>query len=625
MIQKILSNKKLKFEYTSYIKQFIKYLKEYKYKTYEDGKLKELSLDDETIKHHIKMAFELSINNNSKKYISFIQLNHYEKVKFNNIYIMNDLNFDQIYSLIGSAVFDNNIAQIINNGYAGRLITFINTHNSDINIISSSLFDDQVWNIINENPHIGNTSLLELFHGKLNVLIDIINKGLYEGLKYTYENIIEGKSFIEEQLGLKKDGSISLEQFSMDFIQNIGNDVLNKLYYHRKFSDAQEFKKLFAIAKLGNYELIKDIVNYDIYDFTFKNISEEDMTKSLLETNINDYNKSELFLNKFLGVSRNDIHYLKLFINAINLIINIPEDFNQKYGSLIKLINQILVASDEELITISKTMDASKKDEYHRLIASCEKDGNDVLKQQFVSDLQTKNKQIIENSEKRNIITNDGKSVEVYELNGQPFTMLVHAIADNRLSINNAHVSEIVNNPNNWNNINDGNEHISTSLISEKYLINYGTPNKNDTIMLGFSQLPWDSLKFTDIMDTGIDRKATADTDYNMRNRLFKAKVNTITTVNDLMSKTIETNIRKPHASRLWNEVLISRTDINTNEKIRPNYIVCMDIINETSINAANYFNVPIYLIKQQYYPELPYVNPDIEQTPTLEQVTKSV
>ena len=49
------------------------------------------------------------------------------------------------------------------------------------------------------------------------------------------------------------------------------------------------------------------------------------------------------------------------------------------------------------------------------------------------------------------------------------------------------------------------------------------------------------------------------------------------------------------------NEVLISRVDKNGN-KIKPNYIVCKDIISNGSPEAAEYFNVPIYLIHTDCY-----------------------
>ena len=72
----------------------------------------------------------------------------------------------------------------------------------------------------------------------------------------------------------------------------------------------------------------------------------------------------------------------------------------------------------------------------------------------------------------------------MYELEGQPIMMLVHAIVDNRMSIHNSFVNEIVANPEKWNEIEGGNQHISTSLISDKYMVTYGIPNNNDTVML---------------------------------------------------------------------------------------------------------------------------------------------
>lgn len=85
------------------------------------------------------------------------------------------------------------------------------------------------------------------------------------------------------------------------------------------------------------------------------------MQKQLLETNINYYNKNEVFLNKYFGIERKDVHYIKLFLNAISKANDLPEEFKEKYGSILQLINQILISNDEELINISKTMNLDKK------------------------------------------------------------------------------------------------------------------------------------------------------------------------------------------------------------------------------------------------------------------------
>lgn len=623
ILKQIISNKNFKNQYKTSIKPFIKYLREYKYTEYDNGTLKQVGLDDDTIKQHLKAVFELSIKNNSNKYISFITKNYYEKSSITNFNVFNDSNFENLYSMIGYEIFNKNICEIISKGNSNRLIEFINK-NGRMNLakINSSMFDDKVWNIINQNPSIGNTNVLELFNSTMDTLVDLISKDLFEGIKYTYENIPESHNFIEHQLGMRKEGTLSFQQFSMDFIKNIGDETLKKLYARHKFSDEAEFKKIFEITSHGNYELIQDIVNYDTYDFNFKNISSDEMQKQLLETNINYYNKNEVFLNKYFGIERKDVHYIKLFLNAINKANNLPDEFKDKYSSILQLINQILISTDEELIKISKTMDIDKKEEYKKLIKACENDGNEVLKNHFVNDLKIKNQQIVSTAQHKEITTHDGKTINVYELSGQPFTMLVHAVVDNRMSVNNSYVSQIVNNPEDWDKINGGNNHISTSLISDKYMVTYGIPNKNDTIMFGFNDLPYDSVKFTDVADVGIDRKASTDIDYNMRNRVFVASINTITTVGDLMEKTIETNLRKPPNSRLWNEIGLSRTDETTGVKIKPNFVVCMDVISESSIKAAQQFNIPIYLINRKYYQDLPYINEndnELEATQAIE------
>ena len=623
ILKQIISNKNFKTQYKTNIKPFIKYLREYKYSEYDNGALKQLGLDDDTIKQHLKAVFELSIKNNSNKYISFITKNYYEKTRITNFNVFNDSNFEKLYSIIGYDIFNENICEIISNGNSNRLIEFIN-NNGIMNLakINTSMFEDKVWNIINQNPSIGDTTVLELFNLRMDTLVDLINKDLFEGIKYTYENIPESHNFIEVQLGMRKEGTLSFQQFSMEFIKNIGDETLKKLYNRNEFSDGTEFKKIIEIVSFENYELIQDIVNYDTYDFSFRNIPSSDMQKQLLETNINYYNKNEVFLNKYFGIERKDVRYIKLFLNAISKANDLPEEFKEKYGSILQLINQILISNDEELINISKTMNLDKKDEYKKLIEFCEKDGNEVLKKHFVNDLKIKNQQIVSTAEHKEITTNDGKTINVYELSGQPFTMLVHAVVDNRMSVNNSYVSQIVNNPENWDKIDGGNNHISTSLISDKYMVTYGIPNKNDTIMFGFNDLPYDCVKFTDVADVGIDRKASTDINYNMRNRVFLASINTVTTVDDLMDKTVESNLRKPPNSRLWNEIGLSRTDETTGMKISPNFVVCMDTISESSIKAAQHFNIPIYLINRKYYQELPYINEnnnELEATQAIE------
>lgn len=58
----------------------------------------------------------------------------------------------------------------------------------------------------------------------------------------------------------------------------------------------------------------------------------------------------------------------------------------------------------------------------------------------------------------------------------------------------------------------------------------------------------------------------------------------------------------------MWNEIGLSRINEDNGEKLQPNYIVCMNHISESSKKAAEYFNIPIYLIQRKEYKELPYL-----------------
>ena len=107
-----------------------------------------------------------------QRYISFIKKYHLETRKIENFNIINDINFETLYSLIGYDVFNNNILEIINNGYSNHLIEFIKENNNvNLEQINSKLFEEKVWNIIKNNPIIGDTTILKLFKPNLNILV----------------------------------------------------------------------------------------------------------------------------------------------------------------------------------------------------------------------------------------------------------------------------------------------------------------------------------------------------------------------------------------------------------------------------------------------------------------------
>ena len=61
-------------------------------------------------------------------------------------------------------------------------------------------------------------------------------------------------------------------------------------------------------------------------------------------------------------------------------------------------------------------------------------------------DLKVKYQEITKVVECKKRKTSDGSTVDVYELTGQPFTMLVHAITNNYMSEHNSYIKKIINN-----------------------------------------------------------------------------------------------------------------------------------------------------------------------------------
>lgn len=607
ILEKIISNKDFHFQYKKYIKPFLERSKKFAYSEY----------DYEMIEKEAKEILELSINNNSNKYITFLIENPNYREIITDFHIFNDKNFEKLYSIIGENIFKKNICEVINKGYSEQLIKLININPNFILQIQdkdfSSIFEENVWNIIRENPHVGNKTLFEIFNKNIDIIAKIIAKDLYEGFVYTYENINESHILIEEY-SIKTEEEYILQLFSKGFINNMGDEMLKKIYTNKNIIlNDTKIKKIIEISQVGNYELIKDVINYDEECLIFNNITTNDMNKSLLEINQDIYNHQAIFMNKYFNIEQKNFRDINLFIKTLKNVKELPIEFKEKYGSILELINKILISNQEQLIEISKNINIENKDEYKELLSSCEKDGNNILKKEFVNEINQKNIEITSKAVHTVITAKDDKNVHIYELSGEPFTMLVHAVTNNKSSEHNSFVNEIISNPENWDKITNGNNYISTSVISDKYMHVYDIPNENNTVMFGFSNIPHSSLQITAPEDLGTNRTASNNIDFNKVNKTRDHETNTIITLEELINKTIEKNINVPPQVRMWNEIILSRKDDNTGANIKPDYIVCMDTISETSINAAQKLNIPIYKINRKYYKELPYINQKTE------------
>lgn len=576
---KIISNKNFKEQYQKVILPFIS--------KYKDNDM-------------IKGIFELSISNDSEKFANFVDNNYlhnekefeldksqkntnndnektnsvesiwdyFEEVKRgkNNYAIIKDKNFDKLFSILKFNVFDESMTKILNKIDSDKLLQI----------------------------DIGNKNILELAVGNHNNLVwieKIIENDLVEGLQYVYKNIPESKNNIRSSHSLT-----TTKQFSMEFIKNVGNEYLEKMYKSGMFVDdnfsISKMEGIFKIAEENNYELIYDIVdshvlNTDDYVFPDK-INDTDLKKSYIEL-LDDEKIKNFLLRKYMIPtlkSFEDKTYQNL-LNSILSINDLPKNFTDKYSSILNLYQKIMNSSNEELIEIFKEKKLGKdRNEYNKQLESnfslFMKDANEILKKEVVNDLKTRSNQIIQNSKKTNIISKTGKNIDVYELTGEPFTMLVHAMSKGD------HIGkQIINNPEKWITYNQNeNQNLSTSLISDKHLetIHSGLTS----VIYGFDNLENEALVIMRDCDVGASCGGKLDTKYDN-------VLNPILLLDDLNNRMIgKTKIDH-------NEVLISRVDKNGN-KIKPNYIVCKDIISNGSPEAAEYFNVPIYLIHTDCY-----------------------
>lgn len=196
-----------------------------------------------------------------------------------DIQIMEDQNFNEIYSKIGMNVFSGNISKIIKSGNSENLKQYIesgislSTYITDIN---PSLLNDKVWSTIKQNPTLGNNKVTEiLLNNQIPQLIQIIEKDYFTGLKYIYENIPESHYIIDRNPNLK------IELFDLEFIENINKDALKNIYRSNMWLPWTDI--ISKIKENKNYELIEDILNIGSpYTGILNEISEEDLKKIFL-------------------------------------------------------------------------------------------------------------------------------------------------------------------------------------------------------------------------------------------------------------------------------------------------------------------------------------------------------
>lgn len=183
--------------------------------------------------------------------------------------------------------------------------------------------------------------------------------------------------------------------------------------------------------------------------------------------------------------------------------------------------------------------------------------------------------------------------IDVYELDKEPFELLVHAINPGETpDVKFVDIGEsLYENPSVWNGF-DGATSLSTSLITDKHIEMFGAvlDNFKNKLYYGFNHVADDSVFHTVPRDAGTEHGGGVvfpDNAYD-----YSA----------LPSKTISNGYKG-----VYNEVVLRRkSNTETNDfdgKIQPTCILCFDgTISEESRRAAQYFRVPIYMINRKQY-----------------------
>lgn len=385
---------------------------------------------------------------------------------------------------------------------------------------------------------------------------EILHLGLlnYESLKEVI------KTLINENIVLNEKQIINLKDILLNnnkyVVQNI-NDFNN--YY--EYCD----------------HALKDKVNSSNLD-----VLKDGVLESLFNTSLNDtkliFNNFGLFNEKFVKdyILKSDILSVsdEAIIEIINEICNCDDvdELKLKYED----IKEVGLVS-----TSLRTLETKLKQYY----SSCL--GNSLFKYNKDSDTVISSKVSGINSVgftdiNGNYILPQSK-IDVISLEGEPFNLLVYSQPQQINKFKNDYM-KVIEQPSMWNKLT--NSLIISNLISDKHISCVDHGNKN-AVYYGFNEISNSSVVFMSrrdaiVKNNGIGLEGNIDNCEYMLPNILNSVSSSFNTVGlDAFSS----------------------TDYKYGHRLQPNCIVCFDgYINTESKKAAQYFNIPIYMINRDKY-----------------------
>ena len=515
------------------------------------------------------------------------------KVDEINPYVILDENFSDIFNRLRNQTFQKNIEEIILNKKSKQLVELIN----EFQLYDKSKISDlsiNLINFINSDLKIDNISIKDYVKNNninINLLGEIINSGYEEGLLYTLTKVPSGLDMI-------KNGFFNPKILDMNFIACLTEKNYDKLcdYFQRPYIDEIR-NEVVKIYEAGNYKLINDMIDYgglnfiDVKDDTDKDIY------FFAEKGSSLYYKSceKIFLSKEMNISEEqywDIYSIRGRIERSICKYEILKKYKKEY----EFFNYIITSEYEKLKEFSSKYANDQINEIinnlttiNKFISSIERiTFTELIKNSF-NQLNKNNisSHILLNNNKESILSNTGKEIKVFELNGEPFTMMVHSITQKKEDgVNNGKIgNKLRDNPEIWDNEENGNPMISSSIIDNNNFNSiFSTSYKHDDVIYGFINIPEEAFYGTFNHDAGTNMKDFPQEEY------YTARMNL---PSDIMNK-----------NGFHNEVIFNRKNLKTNEKFKPDYLVCYDNVDKKTIKHAQYFNIPIYVINTKIYNE---------------------
>lgn len=594
-----MSDKEFKSKYKSTILPFVKELEQ---------------SDSKSIDSHLNSLLQAFEDDKLDTYINNASIYKEKSYNYSNYKVLSDKNFQNIVLELHDNELPSNIEKIIEDGYSDRYLTCLNKYLNGETIsykdkkqVNPALLHDNVWNVVENNAKICGIEMSKIVSGQISQdrLIELVENNLYEGFIHSYE-ISPYKTMFINKFNNPEKLSTSLPPLDMEFIRNVGDDNLKKLYSIKrgiKGRGENSLPNLHKLSELKNYDLIKQIIRYDSY-YILESISEEDTNKKDIIEVSGSY-KKQIFADRYFGIDETEFEYLDVFCDAIKKIEQ-PKEYAEKYADIIQFMETFLKLTDEQILDARKNFSEENREKYKNILKEAELEGNNLIRNEFSNQLKEHSQEIQQKSVHEVIHTKNNKDIDVYKLEGEQFTMMVHNVHVNKLNHGEL-ANKILQDPKEFNEKHEANNHISASLISDEYMFTYGFADgrEENSLVFGFSDVTPDSILQMETGDMGSNIKSDLlpANEHSNRNSLrSNGLINTVVTPDELMKRTIKRNknLANTNVNR-YNEILLPR------ENIKPDYIVCFDGINEISKKAAEEFDIPIYFVDRQKYSKLAY------------------